>query len=67
MDSVKGEVINNLRIRLKTQKKVSLKNSDFGLKNMAIAKDLLLDNLEVNGITLEDGITAAEVDIDKWL
>lgn len=67
MDSVKGEVINNLRIRLKTQKKVSLKNSDFDLKNMAIAKDLLLDNLEVNGITLEDGITAAEVDIDKWL
>lgn len=67
MDSAKGEVINNFRIQLKTKKKVSLNNCDFGLENMAISKDLLLNNLEVNGITLEDGVAEAEVDIDKWL
>lgn len=67
MDSAKGDVINNLRIQLKTKKKVSLNNCDFGLENATIAKDLLLNNLEVNGITLEDGVAEAEVNIDEWL
>lgn len=67
MDSAKGDSVNNLRLQLKTKKKVSLNNSDFSLENMTISKDLLLNNLEVNGITLEDGVAEAEVDIDKWL
>ena len=67
MDSAKDDAINNLRLQLRMNNKVLLNNSDFGLENMTIAKDLLLNNLEVNGITLEDGITEAEVDIDKWL
>lgn len=52
MDSAKGDSVNNLRLQLKTKKKVSLNNSDFSLENMTISKDLLLNNLEVNGITL---------------
>lgn len=67
MDSAKGDAISNLRVQIKKKQKVLLNNSDFGLENMSLTKELLLDNLEVNGITLERGKTEAEIDIDKWL
>lgn len=67
MDSSHGDVINKLRIQLKMRKKVLLNTCDFNLEDMTISKDLMLDNLVVEGISVKNGDTEAEVNIDEWL
>lgn len=56
-----------MRIQLTANKKVLLDSRVFGLEDMAMAKELMLEALEVKGISLQDGVAEAEINIDEFL